>query len=88
MNPWCGVRIGISVKGSGSKEDLSMMTEREQKALNMIIEISDWLSGTVEAAATSQPGAVQLNACETGTKYLESIGDYLKSGKVPEWYED
>ena len=65
-----------------------MMTEREQKALNMLMEISDWLSGTAEAAATGQPGVVLMNACETGKKYLESIGKYLKTGKAPEWYED
>ena len=75
-------------RAAGPEEDLSMMTEREQKALNMIMEISDWLSGTAEATATGQPGAVLLNACETGTKYLESIGEYLKDGRVPKWYED
>ena len=73
-------------KAAGPEEELPMMTEREQKALNMIIEISDWLSGTAEAAATEQPSTVLSNACETGTEYLESIADYLKTGKVPEWY--
>ena len=52
----------------------------------MIIETGDWISGSVEEAATGQPENALLHACEIGEKHLESIVDYLKTGKVPEWY--
>ena len=68
------------------ERDLSMISEREQTAIDMIIETGDWISGSVEEAATGQPEKALLHACEIGEKHLESIADYLKTGKVPEWY--
>lgn len=74
------------IKTAEPEKDLSMISEREQTALDMIIETGDWISGSVEEAATGEPDMILLHACKIGVKHLESIADYLKTGNIPEWY--